>query len=446
MLQTLKNAFKIPELRSKLVFTMVIVLIYRLGAVIPVPFINSTMMASLMAASEGSIFQYLNLLSGDAFSKATLFALSVSPYITASIVMQLLTVAIPALERLSKEGDEGRKKITTYTRYLTVVLGLITSYGYYMVIKNLHNQNNGGVLTRMGLKPFGMIVIIACYCAGTALVMWLAEKINENGIGNGISIILFANIVSSLPVMIGSLGYRFVGGIKSLFKTEWVGLLDILFVLLSIVITVAIVFLVVFVTQSERKIPIQYAKRVVGRKMYGGQNTTLPIKLNMTGVMPIIFANSIVSLPATIIAFFNIKKGGIWDRIARTLSPSSWVYAVVLFMLIIGFSYFYITISFNPIEVSNNLKKNGGFIPGIRPGKPPSDYISKILSKITFIGGLFLGFVAIFPIVLNMVSGGNVAALVFGGSSLLIVVGVALETTREIEAQMTMRHYKGFLD
>lgn len=445
MLQTLKNAFKIPELRAKLIFTMVIVLLYRLGAVIPVPFINSTMISSIVTSSEGSIFQYLNILSGDAFSKATLFALSVSPYITAQIVIQLLTIAIPALERLNKEGEEGRKKLAAYTRYTTVALGLVTSFGYYKYMENLH-KSYGGILTSMGLKFFGAVVIIACYCAGTALIMWLAEKINERGIGNGISIILFANIVSSLPAIVGALVTRTVEGVKELAKGDWGGLWGLLSVIATIVITVGVTLLVVFVTESERKIPIQYAKRVVGRKMYGGQSTTLPIKLNMTGVMPIIFASSIVSLPATIAAFFTIKKGSFWAWLIGILSPTSWVYAGILFVLIIAFSYFYISISFNPVEVSNNLKKNGGFIPGIRPGRPTSDYISKILSKITLIGGLFLGFIAVFPILLNIVSSGNVSGLVFSGSSLLIVVGVALETTREIEAQMTMRHYKGFLD
>lgn len=447
MLQTLKNAFKIPELRYKLLFTIVIVLIYRLGAVIPVPYINSSMMSSLMASSDGSIFQYLNILSGDAFSKATLFALSVSPYITSSIVMQLLTIAIPALERLQKSGEEGRKKITNYTRFVTVGLGLITSFGYYKYMESLHNQY-GGVLTKTGRTFFGAVVIIACYCAGTALIMWLAEKINEKGIGNGISIILFANIVSSGPAIAGSLISQITKGVKTIADADWKGALDIGFVIISIAITLAIVTLVVFITNSERKLPVQYAKRVVGRKMYGGQSTTLPIKLNMSGVMPIIFASSIVSLPTTIAQFFSAKiKEGSWvDKLLGIFNYTSLLYAVVFFILIIAFSYFYIAISFNPVEVANNLKKNGGFIPGIRPGKPTSDYISKILSKITLIGGLFLGFIAVFPLLINMVSNGSIGSIAFGGSSLLIVVGVALETAREIEAQMTMRHYKGFLE
>ncbi len=431
MLQTLRSAFKIPELRRKLLFTVFILLLYRLGAVIPVPYVSSEVLSYLMQQGEGSIFQYLNILSGDAFSKATLFALSISPYITSSIVMQLLTIAIPALEKLQKSGEEGKKKITQITRYITVALGLITAYGYYMYMRNY------GVLKDTGL--FAAIVIITCYSAGTALIMWLAEKINEGGIGNGISLILFANIVSSGPTIVAVL----LGYITSPTLRSW----GIVITEVIVIAALAIVVFVVFVTNSERRLPVQYAKKVVGRKMYGGQSTNLPIKLNMSGVMPIIFANSIVALPSTIsLLFAKPAEGTFWYGFQKFFSHQSWFYSVLFFILIIAFSYFYIAISFNPIEVANNLKKNGGFIPGIRPGKPTSDYITKVLGRITLIGALFLGFIAVFPLVVNLISGSALGSIAFGGSSLLIVIGVALETFREIEAQMTMRHYKGFLE
>ncbi|MDD4772282.1 MAG: preprotein translocase subunit SecY [Eubacteriales bacterium] len=431
MLQTLRSAIKIPELRRKMLFTVFIMVLYRIGAVVPVPYVSSDVLGYLMSQGEGSIFQYLNILSGDAFSKATLFALSISPYITASIVMQLLTIAIPALEKLQKSGEEGKKKITQITRYVTVALGLITAYGYYMYMRNY------GVLTDTGV--FAAIVIIACYSAGTALIMWLAEKINESGIGNGISLILFANIVSSGPQIISVL----ISFITSPTLRSW----GTVIAEVIVIVALAIVVFVVFITNSERRLPIQYAKKVVGRKMYGGQSTHLPLKLNMSGVMPIIFANSIVALPSTIaLLFARPAEGSFWDKVQRFFSHTSWFYALLFFILIIAFSYFYIAISFNPIEVANNLKKNGGFIPGIRPGKPTSDYITKVLGRITLIGALFLGFIAVFPLVVNMTTGSALGSIAFGGSSLLIVIGVALETYREIEAQMTMRHYKGFLE
>ena len=440
MFQTFKNAFKIPDLRNKLLFTLFIILLYRVGVAIPVPYVDSNIMAMTIQANAGTIFDYFNILSGSAFANATLFALGVSPYITASIVIQLLAIAIPALEKLSKEGEEGKKKLDNITRYVTIALALITSFGYYMLMKNY------GILTESG--AFAAAVIIACYCAGAALVMWLAEKINEKGIGNGISIILFANIISRIPSMVGSMwstayGWMQNGGLGIL----W----GVLFIICVIAFMVALVGVVVFLTESERKIPVQYAKRVVGRKMYGGQSSVLPIKLNMTGVMPIIFASSICSLPATVLMFIKEPAAGsfgkgVYDFFKNISDTTSIVYIIIYFILIIAFAYFYIAISFNPVEVANNLKKNGGFIPGIRPGKPTSDYISKILSKITLIGAIYLGLIAIFPMILNMISSSTFSGIAFGGSSLLIVVGVALETTREIEAQMTMRHYKGFLE
>jgi len=426
---TLKNAWNTPELRKKILFTLLILVLYRFGAVIPVPFVSSDAMTMIMNQGDGSIFQYLNILSGEAFSKATLFALSVSPYITSSIVMQLLTIAIPALEKLQKSGEEGRKKITQITRYVTVGLALITAYGYYMWMRN----NN--VLTNRGV--FAGVVIISCYVAGSALIMWLAEKINEHGIGNGVSMILFANIVAG--------GTNLVAMLWSYITSGSIGY--IILAIGVVVVGLAIIVLAVFVTNSERRIPIQYAKKVVGRKMYGGQSTNLPIKLNMSGVMPIIFANSIVALPSTIALLFPTPaEGSFWANLLNFLGYSSWFYALMFLILIIAFAYFYTAISFNPIEVANNLKKNGGFIPGIRPGKPTSDYIIRVLNRITLIGALFLGFIAVFPLVVNLCSGSMLGSIAFGGSSLLIVIGVALETYREIEAQMTMRHYKGFLE
>ena len=429
MFQTLKNAWKTAELKSKLLFTLLIVILYRLGSAIPVPWV---------AGEVGEMFTQANfavqLLAGDAFSKATLFALSVSPYITSSIVMQLLTIAIPALERLSKEGEEGKKKINSITRIVTVALALITSIGYYQVMKSYQ------ALTRLDL--FSAIVIVACYCAGASLIMWLAEKINESGIGNGISLILFINIIATVPTVIGQLWALILSG--------WLG---IVYAVLTVVFTVAAIGFIVWMTNSERRIPVQYAKKVVGRKMYGGQGTNLPIKLNMTGVMPIIFASSIVSLPATIGAFFPAPaQGTFWRGVLDFFSYQSPVYAILFFVLIIAFAYFYVSISFNPIEVANNLKNNGGSIPGIRPGKPTSDYITKILNRITLLGALLLSVIAVLPLVINMVSvaisGGTagMTGLAFGGSSLIIVVGVVLETIRDIEAQMTLRHYKGFLE
>ncbi len=428
MFKTFIDAWKIPDLRKRMLFVIFILILYRLGAVIPVPFISSDMLNYMISFSEGSMLQYMNILSGQAFSRATLFALSISPYINASIIMQLLTVAIPALENLQKSGEEGRKKITQITRYVTVVLGLITSYGYYMYMRNL------GVLTNYGV--LAAVVIIASYSAGTALIMWMAEKINENGIGNGISMILFANIVSG--------GFTTIGGFIGLATT---GVWGIIISILAAIGSVLIITFVVFVTNSERRLPVQYAKRVVGRRMYGGQSSNLPLKLNMSGVLPIIFANSIVALPSTIALLFPTpKEGTFWYGFLEFFSYKSWFYIILFFILIILFSFFYTSISFNPIEIANNLKSHGGFIPGIRPGKPTADYITKILNRITLLGAIFLGIIAVLPLVVNLATNFALGAIAFSGSSLLIVVGVVLETAREIEAQMTLRHYKGFLE
>ena len=442
MFETIRNAWKVADLKKKLLFTIFIVVLYRLGAAIPIPYVDSTALSTSMLATGGSIFAYLNILTGSAFSQATLFALGINPYITSSIVMQLLCIAIPYLENLSKEGEEGKKKINTITRYVTVALGLITAIGYYKLLDSY------GLLIENGF--FAGLVIVTCYCAGSALVMWLAEKINENGIGNGISMILFANIVSRLPSMAGTL-LNYVMGKGTYTKLDgtvanvpvWAGIIITVF---AIAIAVAMVGFIVWMTHSERRIPIQYAKRVVGRKMYGGQSSNLPIKVNMTGVMPIIFANSIVTIPSTIAMFVNPKEGSFWAGFFGLFATDSLLYVILTFVLLIAFAYFYISISFNPIEVANNLKANGGSIPGIRPGRPTSDYITKILNRVTFIGALCLSVVAVFPLLVNIISGNNLQALAFGGSSVIIVVGVVLETIREIEAQMTMRHYKGFLE
>ena len=429
MFKTIANAWKTVDLRKKILFTVLIVLLYRVGTAIPVPFLNAQVLSSSLLSSQGSLFQYLNILSGGAMSQATLFALGVSPYITASIVIQLLTIAIPYLERISKEGEEGQKKLNQLTRIATVVLGLVTSFGYYKLLENNNAITNKGV--------FPAFVIILSYCAGSSLVMWLAEKINENGIGNGISIILFANIVSRLPSMIHNLWSAYLTSGNAGKIILGIGV---------IIVSLAATALIVFITDSERRLPIQYAKKVVGRKMYGGQSSTLPLKVNMTGVMPMIFANSIVSIPATIQMFVNPKPGSFWAGFFNLFGTDGWLYAALTAILIVAFAYFYVTISFNPIEVANNLKKNGGFIPGIRPGKPTSDYITKVLSRITLIGALFLVVIAVVPLVANIISGAKLSSLAFTGSSIIIVVGVVLETAREIESQMTMRHYKGFLE
>ena len=475
MFQTLKNAWKIPELKNKLLFTLLIVLLYRVGASIPLPWVSSEIFVDAASFSAGSMFQYLNLLSGDAFGRATLFALSVSPYITASIVMQLLTIAIPALERMAKDGENGKKKITAITRIVTVALALITAYGYTLMLENNFLFEGNAAVTYAGapegVQWFCRITLILCYCAGAALIMWLAEKVNEKGIGNSISIILFANIVSRVPQYLTST----IPGICKFFThgiTQQV-IATIVYILIYIAIVAIVVAMfgfVVWFTGSERRIPIQYAKRVVGRKMYGGQSSSLPLKLNMSGVMPIIFANSIVALPATVAAFFtNVDKDSwlyfakdFFDQMTDVLGYTSPLYLIIFIALIIAFSYFYIMISFNPVEVANNIRNNGGSIPGIRPGKPTVDYIKKILNRVTLIGGLFLCVISGLPLLVVVVSSffvdprstvaldrgflNALSELAFSGSSLLIVIGVALETVRELEAQITLRNYKGFLD
>lgn len=425
MLQTLRNAWKIEELRKKILFTLVIILLYRLGNAIPVPDVNIALLNAYFAQQQSTILGLLDVMSGGAFSNATIFALSIQPYINASIIIQLLCIAIPSLERLSKEGgEEGRKKIASITRYATVAIGLIQGFAYYMLImnNNMLNADAQGI--------WSAIVIILTFTSGSALIMWLGEQITEFGIGNGISMILFASIISRLPTSLITTVRNITAG-----NLQW------WLALLMLIGAIAMIVLIVYVNDAERRIPVQYAKRVVGRKMYGGQSTHLPMKVNMSGVMPIIFAQSIASLPATVAALFAGKTDG-W--VNTWFGTNSIPYAIIYFLLIIFFAYFYSTIQFNPIEVANNLKKNGGFIPGFRPGKPTADFIQKVLNKITLFGALYLSVIAILPIVTGNIFGYRNLAI--GGTSIIIVVGVALETVKAMEAQMLMRHYKGFLE
>ena len=426
MLQTLRNAWKIEELRKKILFTLVIILLYRLGNAIPVPDVNIALLNAYFAQQQSTILGLLDVMSGGAFSNATIFALSIQPYINASIIIQLLCIAIPSLERLSKEGgEEGRKKIASITRYATVAIGLLQGFAYYMLImnNNMLNADAQGI--------WSAIVIILTFTSGSALIMWLGEQITEFGIGNGISMILFASIISRFPTSLITTVRNITAG-----NLQW------WLAVLMLIGAVAMIVLIVFVNDAERRIPVQYAKRVVGRKMYGGQSTHLPMKVNMSGVMPIIFAQSIASVPATIVAFTGKTDGWVNTWFANNSIP----YAIIYFLLIIFFAYFYSTIQFNPVEVANNLKKNGGYIPGFRPGKPTSEFIQKVLNKITLFGAIYLGIIAIVPILISHFS--NAAALTglsLGGTSIIIVVGVALETVRALEAQMLMRNYKGFL-
>ena len=427
MLQTLRNAWKIEELRKKILFTLVIILLYRLGNAIPVPDVNIALLNAYFAQQQSTILGLLDVMSGGAFSNATIFALSIQPYINASIIIQLLCIAIPALERLSKEGgEEGRKKIASITRYATVAIGLLQGFAYYMLImnNNMLNADAQGI--------WSAIVIILTFTSGSALIMWLGEQITEFGIGNGISMILFASIISRLPTSLITTVRNIAAG-----NLQW------WLALLMLIGAIAMIVLIVYVNDAERRIPVQYAKRVVGRKMYGGQSTHLPMKVNMSGVMPIIFAQSIASIPATIAAFTGKTDGWVNTWFGTNSIP----YALIYFLLIIFFAYFYSTIQFNPIEVANNLKKNGGYIPGFRPGKPTSEFIQKVLNKITLFGALYLGIIAVVPIlVAHFSQSASLTGVSLGGTSIIIVVGVALETVRALEAQMLMRNYKGFLD
>ncbi|WP_283673158.1 preprotein translocase subunit SecY [Butyricicoccus sp. Marseille-Q5471] len=429
MFQTLKNAWSLPDLRKKLLYTLFILLIFRFGSCIPVPFINTGLLQAYFesAAVQGSALNFIDMFTGGGLSGATIFAMSITPYINASIILQLLTVAIPALERMVKDGgEEGRKKIASWTRYLAVLLGLLQGFSYYALLRNQGFLSNTGVLAA--------VAIVLTFTAGTALIMWLGEHITQNGIGNGISIILFAGIVSRGPQLMHTM--------VNLFQ---LGGMNIVAGILMIIIALALVAFIVFMSNAERRIPVQYAKRVVGRKMYGGQSTHLPIKVNASGVMPIIFASSILSLPQTISMFWTPETGSFGYHMLNLFKQTSPFYIVLYALLIIGFAYFYASIQFNPIEISNNLKKNGGFIPGFRPGKPTSDFITKALGKVTFVGAIFLGVVAILPLIVGAVAP-NLSNVALGGTSIIIVVGVALDTVKQMEAQMMMRHHKGFLE
>ena len=428
MIQTIRKAWGVPELRKKIVFTLLILLIFHIGNAIPVPYINTTLLGNYLDSMSGTVLGLYNVMSGGAFAEATVFALGVQPYINSSIIIQLLTIAIPALERLARDGGEaGKKKIASITRYATVAIALLQGFGYYMICKNYN------ILEQQGIWP--ALVIIVSFVAGSSFVMWLGEQVNEFGVGNGISIILFAGILSRMPNMVTMAA--------SYIRTK--GSIGYLWIALLIVGMLAMVVLIVHVNEAERRIPVQYAKRQVGRKMYGGQASTLPMKVNMSGVLPIIFAQTIASLPATIWAFVGIPEEGTVGRsIYNAIDTKSVLYLIVYFLMIIGFSYFYATIQFNPVEISNNLKRNGGFIPGFRPGKPTSDFIAKVLNKVTLFGAIYLGIVAICPLIAGKLLGNS--SLAIGGTSVIIVVGVALETVRALESQMMMRQYKGFLE
>ena len=462
MIQTIRNAWRVPELKKKMLFTIMALLIFRLGSAIPVPYIDGESLKQYMDSQTG-ILGLMNAMSGSAFSMATVFALSIQPYINSSIIIQLLTVAIPALERLQKEGgEEGRKKIASITRYTTVAIALVQGFGYYALV-NGYGMVNGGTLNKFWV---GLVIVIS-FTTGSAFLMWLGEQITEFGIGNGISIILFAGIVSRFPrmVMDGFNGFQtwlvvnagtaglmaknkdmteevaqqYINALKPSALAPWT-------LALIVVGMLALVVFIVYINNAERRIPVQYAKRVVGRKMYGGQSTHIPMKVSMAGVMPIIFAQSIASLPATICGFMGIteKSEGFGGGMMRLFDTTKPFYSVLYFLLIVGFSYFYSTMAFNPIEVANNLKKNGGFIPGLRPGKPTCDFLMKVLNKITMFGALYLSVIAIAPIITGNLVGYQ--SLAIGGTSVIIVVGVALETVKQMEAQMLMRHYKGFLE
>ena len=460
MIETIRNAWKIPELRKKMLFTIFALLIFRFGSAIPVPYINRVGLQQYLTLQSGTILDLMNAMSGSAFAMATIFALSIQPYINSSIIIQLLTVAIPALERLARDGgEEGRKKIASITRYTTVAIALIQGFGYYSLIKSYGLVDNGG----LNGVWVGFVIVLS-FTAGSAFLMWLGEQITEFGIGNGISILLFAGIVSRGPRMISDMisGVQLWNGVKAGTVTAdtltaagytaeqaaarlnqalapWM-------IPVIIIGMLALVVFIVFISNAERRLPVQYAKRVVGRKMYGGQSTHIPMKVNMSGVMPIIFAQSIASLPATIGAFagWTVKSEGFGGGMMRLFDTSKPFYSILYFVLIVGFSYFYATMQFNPVEVANNLKKNGGFIPGFRPGKPTADFIMKVLNKITMFGALYLSVIAIAPIITGNIVG--YGSLAIGGTSVIIVVGVALETVKQMEAQMLMRHYKGFLE
>ena len=427
MIQTIRKAWKIPELRKKIIFTLLVLLIFRIGNAITVPYVNTDMLGSYLDTMGSTVLGLFNIMSGGAFAMATVFALGVQPYINSSIIIQLLTVAIPALERMQhEEGEEGKKKIQSITRYATVAIALLQAFGYFMLIKN------NGMLTAEGVWPG--IVIIVSFVAGSSFVMWIGEQINEFGIGNGISMILFAGILARVPVGVSNL-WAYIANVE----------LGWLWIALLIVGVLLLVVLIVAVSAAERRIPVQYAKRQVGRKSYGGQSSHLPMKVNMSGVLPVIFAQSIATMPATVAAFLKTPaEGSFWAKVIGAIENTTVPYMIIYFLMIIAFSYFYATIQFNPVEIGNNLQKQGGFIPGFRPGKPTTEFIANVLQKVTMFGAVYLGIVAICPLIASKLLGA--ANLAIGGTSVIIVVGVALETVRALESQLSMRQYKGFLE
>ena len=444
MLTVFRNAWVDTQLRKKILYTLFIIVLFRLGSNIFVPFLDNSAISTMM--SGASLLNYLDVMTGGSLGKGTLLAMSITPYINASIIIQLLTVAIPPLEKLSKEGEEGHKKLNTITKIASLVIAVFQATAFYFTLRNGINDNEGhtailkyGDVYDTSSDMFSIVLtaitIIGCFVAGASLIIWLGDRINEKGIGNGISMILFAGIIANIPSAIS----YFVEICKE-------SMSNLIYVIIIVLIMAAMIWFVIFMTNAERRIPVQYAKRVVGRKMYGGQSTHIPIKVAMSGVMPIIFAMSLMSLPQTICYFFGIDGTGegFWDGFVRVFSQSSPVYAVIYFVLIIAFNYFYVSIQYNPVEIANNLKKNNGAIPGYRPGKPTSDYIYNSLNKITLIGAIFLGIIAIFPIIFSMCTG--LTGVSLGGTTILIVVGVALETVRSLESQIMMRHHPGFLD
>ena len=459
MIQTIRKAWGIPELRKKIIFTLLMLLIFRIGNAITVPFVDVKLLGAYLESQSTTILGLYNVMSGGAFAQATLFALGVQPYINSSIIIQLLTIAIPALERLAKEGgEEGKKKIQAITRYATVAIAVLSAFGYYMLMKNY------GLLTANGTGIWPALVIIVSFVAGSSFVMWMGEQINEFGIGNGISMILFAGIVSRVPAavsnMIGSI-QTWADVRKGTITLETLtaqgytaqqaqnvldGALAPWGLILMLIGALALVVFIVFIQDAERRIPVQYAKRQVGRRMYGGQSSNLPMKVNMAGVLPVIFAQSIVSIPATVMALTGTgtEEGTFSYALRNFLDSKSLAYMFLYALLIIGFSYFYSSIQFNPVEIANNLKKQGGFIPGFRPGKPTVDFIKKVLNKITLFGAIYLGIVAILPLLLGKIVGST--SMSIGGTSVIIVVGVALETVKALDTQMLMRQYKGFLE
>ena len=458
MIQTIRKAWAIPELKKKIVFTLLILLIFRIGNAITVPYIDVAQLEAQLNGMGATILGLYNVMSGGAFATATVFALSIQPYINSSIIIQLLTVAVPYLENLAKDGgEEGRKKIQSITRYTTVAIAILQAVGYYFMMKRY------GILAPGAEGIWPALVIIVSFIAGSSFVMWMGEQVTEFGVGNGISIILFAGIISRVPTMVSSMiqGVSRWSAINSGSMTQesltqagytaeqaqqvlasamapWA-------VVLLLVGGLALIAFIVFINDAERRIPVQYAKRQVGRKMYGGQSSNLPMKVGMAGVLPVIFAQSIASLPITVWSFIGIPAEGTVSRsIYNAIDARSFVYIVVYFIMIIGFSYFYSSIQFNPVEIANNLKKQGGFIPGFRPGKPTVDFIKRVLNKVTLFGAIYLAIVAICPILVSKAVGNSSVAI--GGTSVIIVVGVALETVKALESQMLMRQYKGFLE